>query len=228
MPKFGTSGGAAAAHYRSRGRVAQYVAGSAKTYPTPSGVTNITFPNAQAGDLGLIFVCFEGVAASTDYIAVPATWTEITRVKWTTFGYPMQVFKKTLSAGDIASGVNITVGPLQDGMVFSVAYRGGWGAITATPTGALSDQSLSTTLTVPGFSKSGLDALYVSFCIDRDNTSVLVRPTGFTSRISNFVNGFFVASLADITPPNYSNLANVVWSGGTGAQEIVGQVLKIT
>lgn len=216
MPKFGTSGGAAAGAWRAKGRVATFIL--ANDITSVAGLSsNISWAGAASGDVGIIVATF--VNANT-----PAGWTRLVNSTWTTYGYTNQVYWKILSAGDVASGTTITYTD-QSGIIMNAAYRGA-SAVFMVDTPYYTTSGGSSVMA--GFTKNVADRRIVSYCVDRDSGNVDTISPGWTKRISpQQVHGFFTGSIADITPNQYGSGSAVTWSNSPATQGTACQMLEV-
>jgi len=166
----------------------------------------VTFPGASPGDLAIV-QAIQNTPANT-----PSGWTLVAQTNWPTLGYPQQLFSKVLTAGDISSGVTFTA-PSSGHLYTCVVYRR---VTTASPQALYVDGA--TTLSVPGFVKSGASKGLVGFYADRDPASVVTEPSGWTRRGLGFAT-YFCSGASDIPITAYVNNTPMSWTrtGGYSA-----------
>lgn len=206
------------------GVLASGAAGSGAAYITehhysPATSQAVSFSGAAAGQLALIIVSNSLTAAPSP----PAGWTSLGSYTWATFGYKDTAFWKILSAGDISTG-SVTVTGLGSDGTLEIVFYSGVTSIALVGTG----DSTTSTVNIPGFTKSGSCKGIVTYCTTRATGSSPAAPGTATNRVAVFGAGNFKTRVDDIlNPSNYVDGSDLPYTN-VGALEAIGRAYELT
>jgi hypothetical protein len=177
----------------------------------------------QAGDICLVFVTGQSADHYGSMGSADGAWPQDNYVWTPSYGYRTSVFRKVISAADLAANV-FSMSYVPSSSVVAVVYRGATSAVRRTIS---YDADGDGSQTVPGITRAANCVGVICGMTSRDTTANNFGVTaGWTERMTLNLSDWRIDIADALGAADYVNGANIVWSNlGTSSQ--VAQVFEL-